>query len=186
MIALELMHRTDEALKEVAEIQSRWPEWDKTYVIQGIILNINKKPAEARRALEVAVALGADTPEAYYYLALSITESSPDGGQPARQAIAAALELNGNDAYIRALAGKLAYADGDYSRAIDHLQQAIRIYPDLFQAHYNLANVYRAAGDEEKALAEMKEVRRIREGRSQAELELQAPPMTDVLFRVGR
>lgn len=66
------------------------------------------------------------------------------------------------------------------------LREAVRLLPDYFQAHHNLANVYRETGEEEKALAEMKEVRRIREGRSQEELEMETPPLGDVLFRVRR
>ncbi|MGE5646563.1 MAG: tetratricopeptide repeat protein [Acidobacteriota bacterium] len=185
-IALELSRRTDDALKELARMQVRWPEWDRTHLVRGIILNVNRKPAEARAALETAIALGANTAEAYYFLALSITEAAPEETAAAQKATARALELNPGDPYVRGLAGKLALAAGDYKTAIGHLGEAVRIFPDFFQAHYNLANAYRAAGDEDRALAEMKEVRRLREGRTKEELELVTPPLGEVLFGVGR
>jgi tetratricopeptide (TPR) repeat protein len=183
-IALELSRRTDDALKELAQIQARWPEWRRSYLIQGIILDINKKPAAARQALETAIALGANTPEAYYFLALSITETTPEDQAGAQKAVARALELNPGDPYIRGLAGKLAFTQGDYKSAIEHLNEAVRLFPNFVQAHYNLASAYRSTGDEQKALAEMKEVRRIREENPQPELE--TPPLGDVLFGVGR
>ena len=183
-IALELSRRSEAALKELAAIQERWPEWDKTYLTHGIILNVHRRPAQAREALETAIALGANTAEAYYFLALSIGESTPDDRAGARQALARALALNREDPYIRALAGKLAYADGDYKSALEHLQEAVRIFPNFFQAHYNMANVYRAMGDEERALVQMKEVRRLRQGRTPEELEMETPPLSEAL--VGR
>jgi superkiller protein 3 len=183
-IALELSRRTEDSLKELAQIQARWPEWHRTYLIQGIILDINKKPAAARQALETAVALGANTPEAYYFLALSITETTPEDQAGAQRAIARALELNREDPYIRGLAGKLAYTRGDLKSAVEHLTEAVRLFPNFVQARYNLASAYRAIGEEQKALAELKEVRRIRDENPQPELE--TPPLGEVLFGVRR
>ncbi len=180
--ALELSRRTGDALKELAAVQARWPEWEKTYVTQGIILNVDRKPAEARQALETAIALGADTAEAYYFLALSITEAAPEDRAAAQQALDKALLRNPDDPYIRALTGKLALNGSDYQTAIEHLEQAVRLFPDYFQAHYNLANAYRALGDEDKALREMKEVRRIRQNRTKEELQLEMPPLPEVLI----
>lgn len=183
-IALELSRRTEAALKEIAEIQARWPEWERTYVIKGIVLDINKKPAEARQALETAVALGADSAEAWYFLALAITETAPDDISGAEKAIARALELNRDDPYIRGLAGKLAYTRGDLKSAVGHLTEAVRLFPNFVQAHYNLATTWRALGDEEKALAEMKQVRRIRE--ESPDTQTETPPLGHILFGVRR
>lgn len=180
-IALELSRQGDAALKELTAIQKRWPEWEKVYLTRGIILNVHRRPADAREALETAIALGANTPEGFYFLALSISESAPEDRAGVREALARALALNREDPYIRAFAGKLAYADGDYKTALEHLQEAVRIFPNYFQAHYNLANVYRAMGDEEHALAEMKQVRRLRQGHTKEELELETPPLGEAL-----
>ncbi|HEX8985174.1 MAG TPA: tetratricopeptide repeat protein, partial [Bryobacteraceae bacterium] len=178
-VALELSRRTEQALKELAAIQTRWPEWNRSYLIQGIILDINHKPAEARQALETAIALGSETAETYYFLALTITETAPEDTAGAEKAIARALALNQNDPYIRGLAGKLAYTRGQAKLALGHLQEATRLFPNYTQAHYNLAMVYRSLGEEDKALAELKEVRRIRAEDPRPETE--TPPLTDLL-----
>ncbi len=183
-IVWELTRRTEDALRELAAIRLRWPEWSRTYVTEGIILNVDRKPEQARQALETAVALGADGADAYYFLALSITESAPEDRAGASRAIAAAVARNEHDPYIRQLAGKLAYNEGDFKAAIAHLKESVRGFPDFFQAHYHLANAYRAIGDEDNAQAEMKEVRRIREGHTKEELELQKPPLGEAL--IGR
>src|SRR5262249_32666240 len=91
-------------------MQDRWHEWDRPYLLSGILLEIQLKSAEARQTLETAIALGANTPEAYYYQALAITHASPDDLDGAQSAITHALALTSKDPYVFLLAGKIALA----------------------------------------------------------------------------
>lgn len=181
-IALELRQRSEEAEKVLARIQSRWPEWDRSYLIHGIILQMHGRPAEGRQMLETAINLGADVPEAYYYLALAITHQNPEDPESAQKAIARAIELDAADPYIRALAGKIALARKEYRAAVEHLSAAIRLQPELVQAHYALSACYRALGEKSKAAAELAEIQAIRLRNPQADQELS--PMRALLFSV--
>ena len=138
---------------------------------------------QARRLLETAISLGANDPNVYYYLASSISHDRPDELEAAHKAIQKAVELNPNDAYIQSLAGRIAYQRKDYHAALEHLNTALRLWPDMVEAHQNLAAVYRAEGDREKSGAELKEIVRIKQANPTAD---QTPPlpMEGLLFSV--
>ena len=160
-VTLELLHRGIDARKLLTTIQARWPEWDRPYLLNGILLEIQLKSAEARQTLETAIALGANTPEVYYYQALAITHAAPDDLDSAQNAIAHALALTSKDPYVFLLAGKLSLAKKDYSKAIERLIEATHLQPALIPAHYALRDAYKALGDEAKSAAELEEIKRI-------------------------
>ena len=62
-LLLELAGQFAEAQNLLSEIQTRRPEWFAIWVARGMILAARKQPAEARQALETAVALGSRSPE---------------------------------------------------------------------------------------------------------------------------
>src|SRR5581483_369016 len=99
-IALELLNRGDDARRLLDRIQVRWPEWDRPWLLKGMLLESQYQSAEARQALETAIALGANTPEAYYYLALAITQAAPEETDAAQAAIAKAMALTSTDPYV--------------------------------------------------------------------------------------
>ena len=160
-VTLELLLRGIDAQKLLAKMQARWPEWDRPYLLSGILLEIGLKSAEARQTLETAIALGANTPEAYYYQALAIMHAAPDDLDSAQSAIAHALALTSKDPYVYLLAGKIALAKKDYSVAIERLIEATRLQPALVPAHYALRDAYKALGDDKKSAAELDEIKRI-------------------------
>lgn len=160
-VTLELLQHGVDAQKLLTRIQARWPEWDRPYLLNGILLEIQLKSAEARQMLETAIALGANTPEAYYYEALAITHAAPNDLDSARNAIAHALALTSKDPYIFLLAGKISLAKKDYSAAIQQLLEATHLQPTLIPAHYALRDAYKALGDEQKSAAELGEIKRI-------------------------
>ena len=125
------------------------------------MLEIQLKSAEARQTLETAIALGANTPEAYYYQALAITHAAPDDLDAAQNAIAHALALTSKDPYVYLLAGKIALTKKDYSTAIGRLLEATRLQPTLVPAHYALRDAYKAVGEDQKSAAELDEIKRI-------------------------
>ncbi len=106
--SLELARQTDAAERLLNQVQNRWPEWHAGWVAQGIILATRKRFEEARQALETAVALGARSSEAYYYLADCTLRSAPKRIDAAEAAIGQALKLAPHDPWIRSLARRIA------------------------------------------------------------------------------
>jgi tetratricopeptide (TPR) repeat protein len=182
-IAYGLMDRPEESHGLLTQIESRWPEWSKPYLIEGIILSGHAKFAEAKPVLETAVALGSNEAAAYYNLALADSDVVPPDIEGAQRAIQQGLRLNSDDAFIQSLAGKIAYERKDYQAALNHLNAALRIWPDMAEAHQSLSATYRALGEKEKSASELKEVLRIKQQYRTAD---QAPPSSpaSLLFSV--
>ena len=161
-IAYGLMDWPVETRKLLNKIESRWPDWSQPYLIDGVILSGHARFAEAKPLLESAIALGSDDATAYYNLALADNQITPPDEEGARHAIEAALRLSPADADIQSLAGKIACEQKDYPGALEHLNAAVRIQPELAEAHEWLGRTYRALGETEKTTSEMKEVERIK------------------------
>ncbi len=182
VVTLNLLRRNVDAGKLLERIQARWPEWERVYLLKGILLEIDLKSAEARQTLETAIALGANTPEAYYYQALAITHSAPQELDAAQNAITHALALTSQDPYIYLLAGKIALARKDYATAIARLLDATHLQPTLVPAHYALRHAYSALGEKQKSQAEMETIQHIASETSGSE---ESPfSMEDFLFTV--
>jgi tetratricopeptide (TPR) repeat protein len=183
-VALDLLRRTDDCDALLSRIQARWPEWNRPYLLKGMLLQTRLEPAQARRALDTAIALGANTPEAYYYQALSIMDSAPEDLGSAQTAITHALALASQDPFIYLLAGKIALARKDYNAATAQLLEATRLAPALVPAHYALRDVYTALGDQSKASDELKAIKRISaETGGTGDVPV---PLEDILFTVHR
>jgi tetratricopeptide (TPR) repeat protein len=160
-ITLNLLRRNSDSEKMLVQIQTKWPQWGGVYLVKGMLLEIALKSADARQTLEKAIALGANTPEAYYYEALAITHAAPEDLDAAQAAISHALALTSEDPYVYLLAGKIALARKDYSAAIKYLLDATRLYPSLVPAHYALRHAYSALGEDQKSQAEMETIKHI-------------------------
>jgi len=57
-IVCGLMDQNSAAQRALQEIQTRWPEWDRPYLVHGLVLERAGKPEEARQKLRTAQALG--------------------------------------------------------------------------------------------------------------------------------
>jgi tetratricopeptide (TPR) repeat protein len=125
---LELAGRTADAEKLLGEMQNRWPEWHAIWVARGVVLETHQHFDEARQALETAVALGARSPEAYYYLADSSLRSTPPRVDAAEAAIRKALGLAPDDRWIEALADRIANAKGGHGGSVGGAEQ-VAPYP---------------------------------------------------------
>jgi len=163
VISLEVAARSVEAAKLLKEIERRWPEWPEAHLVDGIILQTHRSPEEALRELTTATALGAREPAGYYYLAEATLQAKPDESEAAQRAIQEALALDSGDAWAHALAGRICYERGQYDNALKELREAVRLRPQLVQAHYNLARVYSALGRGQDARNESEQVRELRE-----------------------
>ncbi len=155
---LELAGKTPEAETVLGELQRRWPKWPDAWLTEGIILETYKKYEEARQMVEKAVALGARSPEAYFYLAESLLYTSPERIDAAEKNIRQAVALAPEDPWVRALAGRIAFAKKDYKAAVEQLQEAIRLRPNLVQAHYVLAQTFKALGRAQQSREELEQV----------------------------
>jgi tetratricopeptide (TPR) repeat protein len=181
-VTLAVTPRDEDAQKLLANIQARWPEWDRPYLLNGMILEIQLKSAEALPLLDTAIALGANTPEAFYYQALAITHVRPDDLEGANQAISRAVALTSNDPYISLLAGKISLARKDYQGAVRQLARATELLPSLIPAHYALRDAYQALGDQQKSAAELEAIQHVADENAASD---KSPfPVEDFVFRV--
>jgi tetratricopeptide (TPR) repeat protein len=119
---------------------------------------------DGEKTLETALALGARGREVYFYLADCLLRSGSSGkaGKDAAEvAIGEALKLSTEDAWIKALAGRIAFERGDYALAVDRLREAIRLRAGSVQAHNDLARAYGAQSRQQEAQAELNEAVRL-------------------------
>ncbi len=162
-MVLELVKKTEQADDLLKAIQSRRPEWGRSYLIRGIIQATHRRPQEALQSFRTAIALGEKTAIAYYYLADLTRMATPEDKDAIRQAISEALRLDPNDAASHALAGKIAIEAEEPARAAEELKEAIRLRPNLAEAHYSLMIAYRKLGRVNDAMTESEIFSRIRE-----------------------
>ena len=180
-IVLELAAQSDEAGKKLSAIERRWPEWDRPWLIHGIITASHWKPADARKRIESAVALGSDEPQTWFYLAEAILNSGGEDVARARQAARRALELAPDDPYVQTLAGRVELAQGNVEGAIGHLRRAVELLPTLAEAHVQLSRALSQAGRADEAAKEGEIVRKLSEEQSAA---APSPSVKKDLFRL--
>jgi predicted Zn-dependent protease len=149
-----------------------------------MILHTHQRYEEARHALETAVELGARSPETYFYLADSELHSGPARKDAAEAAVRQALNLSPADPWIQSLAGRIAFARGDYPLAVERQRAAVRQRPHFIEAHQQLAQAYGALGRKQEAASELAQVRTIRQGAPNASGD-DAPPYLSRLFQGG-
>jgi tetratricopeptide (TPR) repeat protein len=169
----EMLREHESALAQLNRIESKWPEWYLPYLIRGIILSIRIHPVEAIPVLQLAIALGADDAVTYFYLASALIDANTENVAEAQKAIDKAMALNPNDPFAQSLAGKIAYLGKDYPLALQHLNAALKIWPDMVEAHETRSATYRALGEKEKSVDDLKEVLRIKQQMPTAD---QSPP----------
>lgn len=182
-MAYGLARQFETSNKLLNGIENRWPEWGEPYLIQGIVLVGQAKMPEAKPLLQTAIALGVRDSLGYYNLALADMEAFPSDVAGANQAIQQALRLDPRDPYTQSFAGKIDYALKDYPSALTHLTEAIRLWPDMVEAHQALSGTYRALGKKEESVAELKEVLRLKQRLGGASQD-QPSPMRSLLFSV--
>ncbi|MBZ5564999.1 MAG: tetratricopeptide repeat protein [Acidobacteriia bacterium] len=153
--------RSEEAMKVLAQIESRWPAWDLPYLVNGMILQNELKSREAKQMLDLAIALGCREADAYYYEALAITNTTPVDLPEAQKAVSQAVTLNPEHAASRALYGQILLDEGNYEAAVQQLLAAVRLQPTLYRAHDLLRTAYLKMGEIDKAGEELNQMRRI-------------------------
>ena len=76
VVAFSSAGRNKDAVKTVREIETRWPEWDRPYLIEGLLLERESHFTEARQRIQIAQALGSQDPAALCALA-RMTSATP-------------------------------------------------------------------------------------------------------------
>lgn len=170
-VVLELLQDTKQADSLLDRIQRLWPEWGRSYLIRGIIQATHRKTEEALQSMRTAIALGETTPIAYYYLADLTRIVRPGDKEAIQQAISEALRLDAGDALSHALAGKIALDREEPTKAVDQLQEAIRINPSLAEAHYSLVTAYKKLGLTDQAKAEFDAFQRVHDQNPTSEID---------------
>lgn len=187
-VALGLSRRFDEALQVLGQVIKRWPEWSRPYLVRGIFEENHSRSVEALKDIQIAMALGDRSPEAYLYLAMALNHAKPEEPARALDAARKAIELSPEDPWAKIMAGRLCIANNDPAAAVSYLQGALKSQPHLAQAHFWLGSAWRAMGKMEEAEAEMAEVARIRDNNPREE-ENEGGGVRDKLFAppaVGR
>lgn len=77
---LTSLGRSAEAEKAVKQIESRWPEWDRPYVVEALLLERGSRIPEAQQRIRIALALGSREPAAR--CALARMTSPPSAADP--------------------------------------------------------------------------------------------------------
>ena len=153
--------RSEEGMKVLTQIESRWPAWDLPYLVNGMILQDELKSKQAKQMLDLAIALGCREADAYYYDALAITNMTPVNLPEAQKAISQAVTLNPDDAASRALAGQILLDEGNYQGAVRELLAAVQVQPTLYLAHGLLRTAYLKMGESDKAAEESNQMARL-------------------------
>lgn len=53
-VVLALMDREDDSAGILENMEARWPEWDRAYLVHGLLLERQNKPHEAKRKIQIA------------------------------------------------------------------------------------------------------------------------------------
>jgi tetratricopeptide (TPR) repeat protein len=78
IVTLHALGRDADAERELRDIERRWPEWDRAYLIDGLILQRLARPAEARRKIDIALSLGIRDAAAQCALRTASAGAAPD------------------------------------------------------------------------------------------------------------
>lgn len=127
--------------------------WDCNYATEGGQKSFNAQLAAAREAVERALSIEPDLPEALFARA-TIETNFDNNWKGAAETLRKALALAPQDPALLMEAGNLAQARGEIPQALDLQRRAVALDPVDAQARAFLANILSVAGNQEEARAE--------------------------------
>jgi tetratricopeptide (TPR) repeat protein len=151
----------DQAIREICQASDLNPDDSIPYLFLGRMLDAKTTPsAEAVEKLQRFVTLQPQNAKANYYYAVALWKTRTSS----RDAVVASrvetllnnsVRLDPGFAAAHLQLGILRSDKGDDPGAILEYQQAVRIDPQMEEAHYRLAQAYRQNGDTDKAKEEL-------------------------------
>jgi tetratricopeptide (TPR) repeat protein len=159
-IALYSQRQYDDAVKVLARATDLAPLDPFPYVFLGRVYNVSTAQAdEVVKRLQRFVELQPANAQAHYYYALALWKGKRDQEQSANLdeveshlEKATALDSSFADAHLQL--GILYAGQRKYAEAMDQYRDAIRLQPNLADAHYRLGQALVRAGDKAQAQAE--------------------------------
>lgn len=119
----------------------------------GLTLDAENRPSEAERQYRKAVALARknQTSDEWPYLNYGSFLLVQDRAAEAVPQLEAAVAANSKCAECHAMLGRALAATGKVAEGVHELEQAVTLAPNDPKAHYQLARLYRQAGDKAHA-----------------------------------
>jgi tetratricopeptide (TPR) repeat protein len=77
-IVLALTDQSEASEKQLREVEVRWPEWDRLYLVHGLLLEHSERKGEAMQKLKIAVAFGSQEAAAKCAIARLTAAPGPD------------------------------------------------------------------------------------------------------------
>jgi tetratricopeptide (TPR) repeat protein len=179
----------EKAVQRLCEASDLNPDDPNPYLFLGRLQAVESAPSAAiTERLERFARLQPENALANYYFALSVskTRKSPEDAENCAQVkslLEKAIHLDPTlgPAYLQL--GILYSERKDFSNAIPAYQKAIQATPDMEEAHYRLAQVYRQAGETSKAQAELQRYEQISKDKA-AETERQRHEVLQFVYEL--
>lgn len=152
----------DEAVKRLCAASDLNPNDPTPYLFLGMIQSAESMPSnEVAERLARFAKLQPENAQANYYYAMSLwkrRKGPQDSGDLSQveSLLSKAIHLDPQFGAAYLQLGTLYAERRDYPKAISAYQQAIRATPEMEEAHYRLAQVYRQTGETDNAKAELR------------------------------
>jgi tetratricopeptide (TPR) repeat protein len=157
----------EQAVGSLARVLHAWEQWDAAHqayaraealgprtfawpYLDAVVLQRLAQPAAAAAKLNEALAVSPD----YLPARVKLAEALLDAGDLEQSAqLFTRLTDPACEPSVQFGLGRIAAAQGQHTRAIEHLERALKLYPEFGAAHYALALSYRATGRRDDAQA---------------------------------
>ena len=152
------MRRPVEARAELDAVRAHEPP-AAVFEVDGVLLDVEQKPDEARAAYAKAIELGSTNFFAYYRTAALTTRGNPDsaGWTRAEELLNRAVALNGGFAPAYALLGEATMHAGRGPQAVDFAKRAVSLDPGSVWNRLALARVFWGVSQRDDALRQARE-----------------------------
>ena len=173
--ALDGLNRPEEAILELKAAIAKSPAEPNAHFAIGYIYWSQQKDDDAER--EFRLELDRDPANAQAWAWLADVLIRRNDFQKAKPLLDKALSIDPRVRIAHLDLGIFFAQDKQYDRAIEALKEAIRLDDSRTDAHFRLARVYKDAGKPSESAAELAIVRRLREQKSEDNLQkVTGPP----------
>jgi len=150
------------AFELLKEAQKKWPMDSLLATVSGLAASFMGDRKMAALQMEQAVALGSDDPLPYYYLGLFESQSAEGNLEAGLIWADLALAKDSSFAAAHVLRGQLLLRLGEPARAVESLEQGVRLDAESAENYFVLSRAYAKAGEHAKAATALEESERLR------------------------